>query len=251
LTHPQAANSSDSELADSPTTEVDSPAGPPSAPADDEGPGCLPGIMAATALAMMLFFIFCGISTWYLFQQRTELAIRTLTGDVIPALQQSNLPPEEKAEVVQILEGVVSEAQAGQLEDWQASGIMERLNRSPILEWGDLSAVEAMIAASDAFTDEEQAEAEKQLSRLRKAVDQGEATAVDFSRDVLDPVLIDEDPSQRPRLDRQATAAQLRKVVEEAKVVADRARIADASFDVKLSDIIRREVEAGKTVGGF
>lgn len=216
----------------------------------DEGPGCFPAVIAGSAILLMLFFIGCGISTWYLFQQRTELAVRALRSDVIPEVQQSSLPPEEKAAVVQMLEQVVADGESGQLENWQSSGIMERLVRSPILEWGNLVAVEAMVENSEAFSEEERQHAKRQFSRLKQAVEQNEATAVDF-HDVLLPVLSEAEPGKRRRLVRDIDAEQLREVVHRAEMVADRSRIPDQDFDVRLSEIIRREIEAGREVGGY
>ncbi|WP_164102492.1 hypothetical protein [Candidatus Laterigemmans baculatus] len=219
-------------------------------PAVDEGPGCFPAVIAAGALLLMLFFIGCGISTYFLFQQRTELAIRTLRSDVIPEVQQSSLPPEEKAEIVELLEQVVVDGESGQLENWQASGIMERLVRSPILEWGNLTAVEGMVEHSTELSEEERQHAQRQFSRLKRAVEQNEASAVDIL-DVLLPVLSEAERGERRKLERDVDAAQLREVIHRAEMVADRGQIPDQDYEVQLSEIIRRELQAGREEGGL
>lgn len=216
----------------------------------DEGPGCFPAVIAASALLLMLFFIGCGISTWVLFQKRTELAIRTLRSDVIPEVQQSSLPPEEKASIVQMLEQVVEDGGSGELENWQSSGIMERLVRSPILEWGNLMAVEAIIENSKSLSEEERQQAKRQFSRLKRAVELNEASAVEI-HDVLMPVLTEAKPGERRKLQRSIDAEQLREVIHRAEMIADRGRIPDEDFEVRLSEIIRREIEAGREIGGL
>lgn len=228
-------------------TDRDQPAG---AKVVDEGPGCFPAVLAGSALLLMLFFIGCAIGTWFLFQKRTEIAVRTLRSDVIPEVQQSRLPQEEKAIIVPMLERVVADGESGELENWQASGIMERLVRSPILEWGDLMAVEAMIADHPEFAEEERSDARRQLSRLKRAIELGEATSVDL-HDALEPVLQPAPRGARQRIDRGAAAEALREVAQRARLIADRGNVPDQDFNVRLSDIVRREIEAGRQTGGL
>lgn len=216
----------------------------------DEGPGCFPAVLAASALLLMLFFIGCAIGTWFLFQKRTEIAVRTLRSDVIPEVQQSSLPQEEKELILPMLQQVIADGESGELENWQASGIMQRLVRSPILAWGDTIAVEAMIDQNPSFSEEERNDAKRQLARLRRAVELGEATSVDM-HDVLEPVLKEAASGARQRLNRAADAEALREVAERARLVADRGNVPDQDFRVRLSDIVRREIEAGRQTGGL
>lgn len=224
--------------------------GTPTKNHQDQGPGCLPGCLAITVLAMMLGFIVCGVSTWYLYQQRTVLAVRTLQGFVIPEIEQSGLEQSEKGEIITILREVVGEAEAGRLEDWQASGIMERLKRSPLMQWGDLTVAEALISASSEFTDLEKSDAKLQFSRLRRAAELGEAIDADFV-DALTPIMDPSDQFPGPRVRRDATAQQLRDVVLRAKLIADRGKVPNETFEVRLADILNREVRAGKESGGL
>lgn len=218
---------------------------------EDPGPGCLPAILAAGALVLMFAFITCGVSTWYLFQQRTVLAVRTLKSSVIPELEQSGLKPTEKQAVLEILRGVIDDGEQGKLENWQASGIMERLKRFPLLQWGDLEIVEAMVVASADFSEEEKKRARREFSRLRRAAEGSKVMDTDFSDRVLAPVLDMSDPRRRPTVVPQPTTSQLRDVVERAKILADQCEIPEVLEEVSLPAIIRREVEAGKQIGGL
>lgn len=216
----------------------------------DEGPGCFPAVLAASALLLMLFFIGCAVGTWFLFQKRTEIAVRTLRSDVIPEVQQSNLPQEEKAIIVPMLRQVVADGESGELENWQSSGIMQRLVRSPIVEWGDLLAVEAMIDEHPSIPEQQQNHARRQLSRVKRAVELGEATSIDI-HNVLEPVMNQAEPGARRRLERTAGADELLEVAQRAELVAERGNVPDRDFQVQLSDIIRREIEAGRQTGGL
>ncbi len=216
---------------------------------DQEGPGCLPAFLAFGAIIMIILFISCGLSSWWLWQQRTEIAIKTLQGTVIPELEQSSLDPAEKKAVIELIQGVVRDGEAGKLEDWQAAGIMERLSRSPLLQWGDLVGLESMILASEGFSDEEKQQATRQISRLKRASELGTADSEDLY-DCLHPVLLEDQSQPIARLNRKATVEQMRDVVLRCKLVAEREAIPEQTFEVDLTNIIRRQIEAGKSQGG-
>jgi hypothetical protein len=214
----------------------------------DEGPGWLPVILAGTLLLGILGFVCCGVSTWFLFQKRTEFAVRTLRGSYLPALQQSWLEPQEKKAVVARVEALVEELESGQYENWQSAGVMQRLQRLPVLQWGELAAVEGYVRKSD---DPQKDRSLMQLSRLRRAVELDKVTSFDFE-DVLKPVLVsDGDSPSGRRLVQPLTAEGVGEVVERATVLADRSQVPEKMFDVQIDQIVRREIETGLSEGGF
>ena len=81
---------------------------------EEQGAGCLPGILAAMALCGILGFITCGAMTWYIFANQDQLALRALTGSFIPAVEQSFLNPEEKSNTVDQLKEFAKEIERGQ-----------------------------------------------------------------------------------------------------------------------------------------
>lgn len=223
---------------------------PSADPAKDEGPGWMPAILAGGLLILMAFFICCGVSTAYLWTQRGELAVRTLRGHTIPMIEQSQLPPEEKQSINGLLGDVSDQIASGRLENWQVSGIMSRLQLLPLAEWGDLAAVEALIRASDAWSEEEKENVAREFSRLRHAVAIGEATSVDL-HDVLEPVRRESpQAASGAEIVANPTERQLGEVVKRARLVSERLQIEDRTFaDVSLSTIIRKQIEAGRTEG--
>ena len=102
-----------------------------------QGPGWLPALMAMSLLAGMAGFICCGVTTWVLYQKRTELAVRTLEGAYITELEQSYLDPSTKRAVVDEVKELITEMEAGDYENWQSAAIMQRLQRLPVVQWGD------------------------------------------------------------------------------------------------------------------
>ncbi len=221
---------------------------PQSAPSEGDGPGWMPIVVATTLLLGILVFIGCGVATWVLFGKRTELAIRTLRSTYIPEVEQSLIQPDEKRAAVDQLEELALDLERGKYENWQAGGVMQRLVRLPVLQWGELSAIEAFIQKD--FGDDS-VDAITQLARLRRAVELDKATSVDFE-DVLKPALVVDDSSLGRSLREKLTRAVAEDVVQRAKLVADRCGVPKQDFpDVKIDAMIRRQIEAGLREGSL
>jgi len=216
---------------------------------NQQGPGWLPALMAMSLLAGMAGFICCGVTTWVLYQKRTELAVRTLEGAYITELEQSYLDPSTKRAVVDEVKELISGMEAGDYENWQSAAIMQRLQRLPVVQWGDLQAIELFITKGSGAEKDEQL---KEISRLEQAVVDGAVTSFDF-QDVLEPVhRADPKSSSGFSLILPLTAEPVAEVCLRAKLVADRAKVANRRFPkVDLSAIVRREISQGSTTGGF
>ena len=214
-----------------------------------QGPGWLPALMAMSLLAGMAGFICCGVTTWVLYQKRTELAVRTLEGAYITELEQSYLDPSTKRAVVDEVKELITEMEAGDYENWQSAAIMQRLQRLPVVQWGDLQAIELFISKGNGAEKDEQL---KEISRLEQAVVDGSVTSFDF-QDVLEPVhRADPKSSSGFSLILPLTAVPVAEVCLRAKLVADRAKVANRRFPkVDLAAIVRREISQGATAGGF
>lgn len=215
----------------------------------EQGPGWLPALMAMSLLTGMAGFICCGVTTWVLYQKRTELAVRTLEGAYITELEQSYLDPSTKRAVVDEVKELITEMEAGDYENWQSAAIMQRLQRLPVVQWGDLQAIELFIKKVNGVEKDEQL---KEISRLEQAVVDGSVTSFDF-QDVLEPVhRADPKSSSGFSLILPLSTETVAEVCLRAKLVADRAKIADRRFPkVDLAAIVRREIEQGSTAGGF
>jgi hypothetical protein len=217
--------------------------------ADDEGPGWMPAILAGTLLMGIVGFIVCAFSTWILFQKRTEFAIRTLKGSYVLQLEQSLLDPESKSTVVKEIKGLIADLERGKYENWQAAGIMQRLQRLPVIQWGELQAIEAFLKKE---AGDEQAGQIEQLSRLRRAVELGMVTSFDVE-DVLQPVRRpDPNAATGSQLVQPLNKEQVSQVVHRARLAADRAAVPNQHFDgIRIESIVRSEIERGASEGSF
>ena len=243
---PNSTSVSSEDLVDCPPSGSDET---PMTATRQQGPGWLPAIMAGTVLLGIFGFIFCAFSTWVLFQKRTELAIRTLKGAYVSELEQSLLKPETKKQVLDEVDKLIAAMEAGKYENWQSAAIMQRLQRLPVLQWGQIQAVQGFIEKS---AGDQKAEQIKQLSRLQRAVEKGQVTSFDF-QDVLEPVYQSDPGSQSGfQLIQPLTAESVGEVALRAKLVADRAKVPDQLFhDLDLGAVVRAEIEKGANEGGY
>ena len=214
----------------------------------EETPGWMPAIMAGTLILGMIGFISCGVTTWLLFKKRTEFAIRTLEQTYIPSVEQSLLAPEEKKATLKHLRDFTADLKRGNYEDWQAGGVMTRLIRSPVFQWGDLSAIEAFVKSQpDAF----EPGALTHLSRLRQAADIDKAVAIDFDY-ALESVLVYDDSIRRQSLKEPLDVESVAQVVSRCKEVADRFGInGTINEDVWIDKILKRQIDAGIEKGSI
>lgn len=209
----------------------------------DEGPGCLPGVMAATVLMGIAFFVTCGGCTWFLFTKRSELALSTLRQNYIPELEQSLLAPEDKKEIVDALNQFADDLERGKYDDWQSTGVMTRMVRLPVLQWGELAFVERFAQSQESGFDTDQL---GQFARLRRAVELDHATTIDFE-DVLKPVVQgDENAVLGRSLMEPLTIESVQEVIRRAKLVSDRAKVPqDLNQEPSIVKIVQRQIQAG------
>ncbi|MCO8122999.1 hypothetical protein NHH03_14720 [Stieleria sp. TO1_6] len=214
----------------------------------DEGPGCMPALLAIAALMGIVGFIFCGVMTWLIFQKQDELALRSMRGSFIPAVEQSLLEPKEKAGAVKLLGEFADEIERGQLEGWQASGVMQRLTRLPILQWGQIRKVERFV---DSHTDDFPPDASIQFDRLRKGVESNQITTLDFAH-ILSPVLQTDPSLSDSPLVETLDVKSVGEVVKRARISAERAKVDQTpKNDVSIDTLIRREITNGIEHGTY
>ena len=214
----------------------------------DEGAGCLPALLAMAVLSGIISLVVCAVGTWFIYQNRDQLALRSVRGAFVPAIEQSLLEPEEKTQTVEMLREFADDIERGKVEAWQASGVMQRITRLPIFQWGQVRALERYVAARP---DDFESDALVQFRRLRRGVERGDLTTIDFQHILSPAVEVDDSPSGSSLLD-PIEVERVREVVKRARGAADRSGVApDPRQDVTIDTLVRRQIEAGIEEGSF
>ncbi|MEM1228310.1 MAG: hypothetical protein AAGJ40_21680 [Planctomycetota bacterium] len=215
----------------------------------EPAPSCLPGLVAATLLMGMMAFILCAGTTWYLFQQRTQFAIRTLEG-YRPVIEQSYLPPEEKADVLEQLDMVKKRMQVDGFPPSKASAVMERLVRLPIPQWGEIQVISSW--AVENLTGELKVTAQRQIRRLQTAIAKDLATVIDIN-EALEPVTTVDMRSPLGRtLNQPLSESSVLEFIDRAGLIADRCRIESEPADPPtIAEILDKQLRAADLDGGY
>ncbi|MEO9592432.1 hypothetical protein [Rhodopirellula bahusiensis] len=239
----------DSEAGSDSETSSTSPPGQEASTSAQQEPGCMPIVVACTLLMGIVSFVFCGVTTWVLFQKRTEVAVRTLVG-YVDVIEQSLLPPDEKKSVIDQLETTIKQMQADDYPQEQASAVMQRLVRLPIPQYGELDVIDSFVKAN--FDDNERDSALKQISRLRRAIERGKATVIDVNDVLLPTTQVDTTHPLGRVLKQPLVEDDIRDVVQRAKLIGDRDDLADQFFERKpIDEILKRELRAAIEQGGY
>ena len=220
----------------------------PATDPSDEGPGCLPAVLALLVLSGIVGLVTCAVGTWYIYQNREQIALRSIEGAFVPALEQSLLEPEEKANTIKLLQSFGEDIRRGEVESWQASGVMQRLTRLPIFQWGKIRAVEShVLANADAF----EPDAAMQFVRIRRGVELDKITSIDFDH-ILQPVVEPDRSAAGNSLIDPLDSTLVVEVISRAKVAADRAGVVDQpKGDPTIDTLVRRQIDAGLKEGSF
>jgi hypothetical protein len=214
----------------------------PTHPADRQGlAGWAPALVAMAMLLIGMMILGCVGITIYLFQNRGVLAARTLRGELVPAMEQSQLQPEDKKEVLRLLNEVIQKIESQQMDNDQVSGLMQRLLRLGPLEWSDCQAVQALIQQRS-WPEQEKADAIQSISRALRALESDKAMGQDLEQ-MLASVQVPADNPYGRKLNLNPSDEALRDVATRAKSIGDAHQIPMKTFEIRFADMTRRAIE--------
>jgi hypothetical protein len=210
--------------------------------------GWMPAIIAVLLLLLMGSFIACGVGTLFLFRQAPRMAAQTLRGSYIPLVEQANLDAQVKRDILGQLQTVVRRMESGELTAQQSSALMEQLIvRTPIVQWGDLEGLIAMVEKRDTFPVEDREKLRSTVFRLQRAIDLNRMVA-DQVEDVLSSVTVRDDSARGCHLNLAASDEALREVVIVGENFLKQTQIPATSLEgngpVDLPDLVRRRLES-------
>ena len=190
--------------------------------------GCFPAVMAASVLMGIAMFITFAFATWLIFQKRGDLAVRTIRATIVSELEQSRLDAKTKSEVISQLRFLADDIEAGRVEDKQAVNVLQQLLQSPLLRWGDLTALDEWVKANGSA--DEAASFHRDCTRFFRAAELGKANAADL-QDILAPVSEAPPGAYLYKLKTEIEPADWAEVQTRCRIIAKRAEVPDQVFD--------------------
>lgn len=212
------------------------PYDPPAAPRSS-GKGCLIGCL----IAMLVMVLLCGgISYWAYYQ--VPLMVATQMRDIIvQGIQESQLPEQDKAEVVRQVDRVVDAYKQGEIKGNDLMRVLQHIAESPVMGSFVLYAAEEKYIGPSGLSAEEKAAAKLTLQRILRGVVEGQ-----IDMEELQPALniIQEDsPSGEPTLKEKLTDDELKAFIAELQQIADDYAIPEEPYQVRIGEELRKAVD--------
>jgi hypothetical protein len=231
---------------------------PPFPPPAKSGPGIgcfLIGCLGTLLLGVLL----CAGSVWYL-RNNADRWLAGFAGQIIASMvNESEIPEQEKQEVIAQVERVVDAYKARQIDQKDLERIMQQLQESPIfgliMSYG---VDQAYITPSGLPADEKQA-ARRTFARAMRGLLEKKIKQNDFEAALPDAVQNAADeapaatmpPDSEPSdpstddisADGKLTDQQVRDFIARLKKLADDAAIPDEDFEFDIGDEVKRAVD--------
>jgi hypothetical protein len=203
-----------------------------------KGGGCLKGCLIATVVLLLLTVL----SGWYASNNWRGWAGslgRTMVNGV---LDETELPAEEKTEILEQVQRVITAFEKGSLTNAQAEDLLTQLTESPLSAPVIAFVIEKKYFDSSGLSDEEKETGRMTLRRCVRGLFDEELTEDDA--DAVLSHIGTKDPEGNWEFRDDVTDDELREFLAEAKERADNAGVAETVEEVDPSDEIKRIVDS-------
>lgn len=202
----------------------------------------------------------CVGGVWYIASNIDKWVVGLGREAIVAAINESELPQEEKAEVITQVDRVVTAYKEHKINQEDLQRVMTELQDSPTFTALTLYGVEDEYLTGTHLTEKEIESGRRTFQRVLRGVYEGKISEDDFF-DALpeEEVVPVEDEHGKKHNDRVRLASNqhrqdsadddLRLSLTKLKVLADNARIPDEPFKIKVSDEVKKLVDkalAGK-----
>jgi hypothetical protein len=195
--------------------------------------GCLVVLVVVVVLVVLA-------SVWFYRNMKT-LAVAGISEAVKLEINETELSPQEKAQVKTEIERVRQAAEDGQLSTEQAIQLMEVAMESPLVDVIATSAAEQKLIDKSNLSDDEKAEARQILRRFLSGSLDGDISRNEFNDAVSS--IANKIESGRLQLRKNVSDEQLKAFVEAARKAADDANVPEQPDPFDPSDAVKRIID--------
>lgn len=166
------------------------------------------------------------------------------------AVQESQLPPEQKQRVIASINQVADDFKSGKVSTDQLGKVMQEVMEGPVLPVGLVMAAESKYVIPSGLTTEEKDGAKRTLQRLARGIYEKKITDTD-----LDPIV---QPITKPRVQvnvsgtgkpnrdwqfkESATDAEVKDFLTRAKAKVDEKQVPDEAYNVNVADELDKAI---------
>ena len=203
--------------------------------------GCLIGCLIVGAVSLLI----CGGVAFYAYRNVPNLVFQGAREVLSSTLEQSQLPEDEQAAILEQFDRVGTGYLEGELTLDEVGQIIEELAESPMMSVIFLQIVDAVHLEKSGLSDDEKVEARVTLQRFfRGAMDDR------FEQEELDSIMdqIRKNPNATDSQDQQEikssfTDEELRQVLQDAKELCDLKEIPVQDTEVVISEEMKEVID--------
>lgn len=200
-----------------------------------------PKILIGCLVAFILMaLIVCGIG-YYIATNIKTLGVNFIAGALTQVIDQSQLPEDQKVGMKEQIERVSTGYKSGEISDEQLGKIFENLNESPVISAIPVIVVQAAYLQKSGLTDEEKAEAKKQLDRVAHGLFEKTITP-----EQLDPAMekiAHRDAEGKWEIEDEVTDEQLKEFIAEITKISDENNIPNEDFKVDIVAELKKAID--------
>lgn len=209
-------------------------------------PSMAPALLVICILLLAAGCAFCAFAAFFSFSDQPALAEKGITRQLIPWVEQSNLKPDDKRQILDSLHDCVEQVRSRTLTSKQLSRLKNALEDNPVLLWGTVEEVLAQLDTST-LTDVEKEAAHRVVQRLLRS-----AAERKLSRNDLEYTLAE---CVRGRADGMGietvnplSPEQFREFIKRAEKMAESGKIPNEPYEKSIPEVFRGLIEQALSV---
>lgn len=202
------------------------------------GPACL----VVTILSLAVFCSVCGFGSWWVFSDQYPLAERGIEQQLIPWVETSQLPLDDRESIVDQLQKLLPKLREREIDKGQLSRLRNCLQDNPILLWGGVESILAQ-AEGAGLSETEIESLDRITDRLMRMATQRKLGRNDLEFTIQNCCEVRADQLS-VEVKNNLTAAQIREFMKRAEQLVEENDVPNEPYDKTPAEAFRILIES-------
>jgi hypothetical protein len=203
--------------------------------------GVAPTCLAGCLVVLVLVVVSGAGVVWYLFKKGPAMLAEFARGQIVEAVEESELPKKQKQQIVQQVNRVVEAFQAGEIDGQDLERAIEAIVKSPIMGLLAVLALNEEYVKPSGLSEEEKTHADLILQRVARGVIE-EQLKLEQLRPAMHIIAAEKRPGEW-ELKKSVSDHELRDFLDKCNDLADGAQLSDEPFQVDVGAEVKRIVD--------
>ncbi|PQO25458.1 hypothetical protein C5Y96_24255 [Blastopirellula marina] len=205
------------------------------------GSGCTTAIIGCLVVCLVLAGVACGVG-YYVYINIGVMAANLAESQLNAVIDEFDLPEDQKSGMKEQVSRVAQGYRDGDISMEQLGSVAEHILESPAFTAVPVEIARSKYIEPSGLTDEEKAEAKKQLQRVAHGAFEKKISE-DELKALLDGRIADEQPDGNLQFRDDVPDEDLRDLTAAAKALADEKEVADQNFEIDLAAELKKAVD--------